>query len=114
MTEFFPGLQFVVTTHSPYILNSISNAKCYDLENNVELDNLVSYSSEDLAEGYFNVDEYSDELKQKMERYKILVNSEKLSEEERAERARTRVELRNISVKARYEIRQILEEIESK
>ena len=27
LTEFFPRIQFIVTTHSPYILNSISNAK---------------------------------------------------------------------------------------
>lgn len=32
LTTFFPNIQFVVTTHSPYILNSIENAKVYDLE----------------------------------------------------------------------------------
>ena len=50
LTEFFPRIQFIVTTHSPYILNSILNAKAYDLEKNMELDNLAAYSSEDLAE----------------------------------------------------------------
>lgn len=52
-----------MTTHSPYILNSISNAKAYDLERQVELDNLSGFSSDDLAEGYFEADAYSDELK---------------------------------------------------
>lgn len=41
LTEFFPGIQFIVTTHSPYILNSVSNAKAYDLERKVELDHLA-------------------------------------------------------------------------
>ncbi|MDE7477135.1 MAG: AAA family ATPase [Lachnospiraceae bacterium] len=40
LTEFFPRLQFIVTTHSPYILNSLSNAKVYDLENYIELEDL--------------------------------------------------------------------------
>ena len=56
LTKFFPRLQFIITTHSPYILNSISNAKVYDLENCIELEDLYAYSSEDLAEGYFGVD----------------------------------------------------------
>lgn len=61
--KIFPKIQFIVTTHSPYILNSISNAKAYDLERQVELDNLSGFSSDDLAEGYFEADAYSDELK---------------------------------------------------
>lgn len=36
LTTFFPRIQFIVTTHSPYILNSISNAKAYDLEQCIE------------------------------------------------------------------------------
>lgn len=50
LTEFFPRIQFIVTTHSPYILNSISNAKAYDLERCIEMENLSAYSSDRLAE----------------------------------------------------------------
>lgn len=114
LTEFFPGIQFIITTHSPYILNSVSNAKCYDLEKNIELENLYFYSSDELAEGYFDADEYSGELRNKVHRYKFLLNSDNLSEDERAERARLRVELRNVNVQASNEIRQILDEIEGK
>ena len=113
LTEFFPKVQFIVTTHSPYILSSISNAKCYDLERNVELENLSFYSSEELAEGYFNADEYSEELKKKIARYRYLVEIEHPSEEERAERARIRMELKNIPAGMGKEIRQMFEEIES-
>lgn len=63
LTQFFPKIQFIVTTHSPYILNSLSNAKVYDLENGMELEDLSAYSSDELAEGYFGADEYSEQIK---------------------------------------------------
>lgn len=96
LTKFFPGIQFIVTTHSPYILNSVSNAKAYDLERHMELQNLSIYSSDGLAEGYFEADGYSDELKEKFKRYKHLKGIDGLSEAERAERAKLRSELKNI------------------
>ena len=113
LIEFFPGIQFIITTHSPYILTSISNAKCYDLENRVELDNLSLYSSDDIAEAYFNVDEYSIEIKNKIERYRYLLEKEDLSEEERSERAELRLELKNNSAYMAKELKQIIYEVES-
>lgn len=96
LTEFFPRIQFIVTTHSPYILNSLSNVKVYDLENCIELEDLSAYSSDDLAEGYFCEDEYSDKLKDKINRYRYLKEKSDLTEAERAERARLRSEFRSI------------------
>lgn len=96
LTKFFPRIQFIVTTHSPYILNSISNAKVFDLERCIELENLSLYSSEGLAEGYFGADDYSDELKDKIDRYQVLKERKDLTERERAERAKLRSELRSI------------------
>ena len=96
LVKFFPRIQFIVTTHSPYILNSIPNAKAYDLERHTELENLPMYSSDGLAEGYFEADAYSDELKEKLERYKYLKERNGLTEEECAERAKLRSELKNI------------------
>ncbi len=32
LIRFFPGLQFIVATHSPYVRDSISNVMVYDLE----------------------------------------------------------------------------------
>ena len=81
LTKFFPKIQFIVTTHSPYILNSISNAKAYDLERQVELDNLSGFSSDDLAEGYFEADAYSDELKNSLNRYEELCLRNDLTED---------------------------------
>ena len=111
-TEFFPRLQFIITTHSPYILNSLSNAKVYDLENCIELEDLSSYSSDDLAEGYFGADEYSEKLKEKVGRYEYLKEKSDLTEAEHAERARLRSEFRNIPKGLSPEIADILYNIE--
>lgn len=57
LTSFFPRLQFIVTTHSPYILNSVSNALVYDLEKQIEIEDMSGYSSEGIVEGYFDSEE---------------------------------------------------------
>lgn len=112
LTNFFPKIQFIITTHSPYILNSIPNAKAYDLEKHVELENLTAYSSDILAEGYFDTDEYSDELRKKVDRYVYLLQKDSPSKEERAERALLRIELKEINHGLFREIQERFEEIE--
>lgn len=112
LTKFFPKIQFIVTTHSPYILNSISNAKAYDLERHVELDNLSGFSSDDLAEGYFEADAYSDELKNSLNRYEELCLRNDLTEDERAERAEIRIKFKNISTELSGVAKERFEDIE--
>ena len=112
LTKFFPKIQFIVTTHSPYILNSISNAKAYDLERQVELDNLSGFSYDDLAEGYFEADAYSDELKNSLNRYEELCLRNDLTEDERAERAEIRIKFKNISTELSGVAKERFEDIE--
>lgn len=112
LTEFFPRIQFIVTTHSPYILNSISNAKAYDLERHVELEHLSAFSSDDLAEGYFEADAYSDELKGQLERYETLCFQENVTEEESAERAKLRSRLKQLSSELSGVAKEKFEDIE--
>ena len=112
LTKFFPKIQFIVTTHSPYILNSISNAKAYDLERQVELDNLSGFSSDDLAEGYIEADAYSDELKNSLNRYEELCLRNDLTEDERAERAEIRIKFKNISTELSGVAKERFEDIE--
>lgn len=95
LTEFFPRIQFIITTHSAYILNSISNACIYDLERQKQYSDFSNYSADDIAEGYFDVDNYSEQMQNKIDRYRELVGQKNLSEDERAERARLRMELKN-------------------
>ena len=83
LTEFFPNIQFVMTTHSPFILSSISNAAIYDLENQTLVEHgLGNVPYEGVVEGYFKVDKLSETLRDKFDRYKELVYKENLSDDE--------------------------------
>ncbi|WP_034757842.1 AAA family ATPase [Rossellomorea vietnamensis] len=82
----FPRIQFIVTTHSPFVLSSAENSVIYDLENNLRIEDLTPYSYEGIVEGYFGIDKYSKSIKEKIDRYKTLINNyENLTEEEEEE-----------------------------
>lgn len=86
LTTFFPNIQFIVTSHSPFILNSIENVAIYDLENHTLVEHgLDDVPYEGVVEGYFRVDKLSDTLKEKFERYKHLVAKKELSDDELGE-----------------------------
>ncbi|MCO5948649.1 AAA family ATPase [Mucilaginibacter flavidus] len=72
LTGIFPNIQFIVTTHSPFVLNSLKNAVAFDLEKCTRLENLTEYSYEALAEGYFKVETDSNFLLAKLERFQEL------------------------------------------
>lgn len=75
----FPKIQFIVTTHSPFILSSLENATIYDLEKRLVVENgLANLPYEGIVEGYFKADSLSKELREKFEEYKLLVKKEKL------------------------------------
>lgn len=86
LTGLFPNIQFVITTHSPFILSSLDNAVIYDLENRTLVKSgLKNLPYEGIVEGYFEVDVLSKELREKFERYKALVSKDELTDEEYAE-----------------------------
>lgn len=81
LTELFPNIQFVLTTHSPFILNSAPNAVIYDLEKHILVEGgMENLSYEGIVEGYFEVDRFSQKLRKFFEEYKSLVSSEELSD----------------------------------
>lgn len=83
LTTIFPNIQFILSTHSPFILNSLKDTVIYDLENNILVENgLIDIPYEGIVEGYFNVDVMSEQLKQKYERYKELIKKKSLSDED--------------------------------
>lgn len=83
LTTIFPNIQFVVTSHSPFILNSLNNAVIYDLENNVLVENgLDNIPYDGIVEGYFRADKMSDTLKEKFKQYESLVKKETLSDDD--------------------------------
>lgn len=83
LTTLFPNLQFIITTHSPFILSSLDHAVIFDLENKTLVQNgLNNLPYEGIVEGYFKADTLSDELRGKFERYKALISKDDLSAEE--------------------------------
>ncbi len=85
LTNLFPNVQFIVTTHSPFILNSIPNTVIYDVERKARYEDFTAFSSEGIIEGYFRQDKYSEAIKQKVKRFEDLYGKLDLSEGESQE-----------------------------
>ncbi|MCX9150549.1 AAA family ATPase [Pseudomonas sp. TB1-B1] len=54
-TNSFPSIQFIVTTHSPFVLTSVDNATIFDLTTCKTLLDLSMYSYESIIEGLLGV-----------------------------------------------------------
>lgn len=81
LETFFPNIQFVVTTHSPFIISSMDNAVIYDLENKTLVkDGLSNVPYDGIVEGYFGADALSNKLREKFERYKALVKKDTITD----------------------------------
>jgi len=96
LVAFFPRIQFIVSTHSPFILSSSADAIVYDLEKNLRVDDLTGYSYDGLVESYFDSDKYSLQIKDKLNRYETLAKQQSLSTAEQDEFASLRRHLKSI------------------
>lgn len=85
LTRFFPKLQFIVTTHSPFVLSSIENAVVWDLEKNVSATDLSGYSYDSLVESYFDSHKYSRVLEEKVKIFEELFLRKERTEKEEDE-----------------------------
>jgi predicted ATP-binding protein involved in virulence len=86
LTKMFPNTQFIVATHSPFIISSSSNAVVYDLETNTRLEgDLTQYSYSDIVEGYFDESECSAALQSDFDRYVKLVEQPSRTDSEKVE-----------------------------
>lgn len=74
LTDFFPKIQFIVSTHSPFVLSSLSNATICDLETRTITSDLSGYSYDALIESYFKADKYSEEIKEKIHEFDQLIS----------------------------------------
>lgn len=97
LTKVFPNIQFIVTTHSPFVLSSLSNAVAFDLEKKEIIDELNEYSYEALAEGYFGIKTSSSYLEMRLNEFRNLLDSPKLSDAENFEARRLLNDLDNVS-----------------
>lgn len=85
LTSIFPNIQFIITTHSPFVLSSLSNAIICDLESRIIANDLSAYSYDALIESYFKIDKYSDIIKSKIKLYEKLISKTRLEENEQLE-----------------------------
>lgn len=85
LTSVFPNIQFIVSTHSPFVLSSVKDAVAYDLERHEVIGDLTDYSYESLAEGYFGVKTNSVEIEVRLERLEELLKKENLDVAEKDE-----------------------------
>lgn len=85
LMQLFPNIQFVLTTHSPFILNSTPNAVVYDLEKGTLVEEgLTNLPYEGVVEGYFGADLLSQELREKFNEYRTLAQKPDLTDDDYA------------------------------
>lgn len=66
LTMVFPNIQFIVTSHSPFVLNSMGNMVIYNLENHLLVESgLDNIPYDGIVEGYFGADKLSNVLEEK-------------------------------------------------
>lgn len=103
LTKMFPCVQFIVSTHSPFVITSLSNALVYDLEKREMLENPAMYSYESIVESFLDSNMYSEEMARQFKRYEELCFKERTAEEnEEFLRAKTELELMSPASKELY------------
>ena len=111
LTSFFPNIQFIISTHSPYILTSIPNAVIYDLENKVTFTDMTHYSADDVAQAFFTAEDYSVKMANDIERYRELSKKEPLTEDEMIEKTSLAMALKDVPGKLAPRVKNEFEEL---
>ncbi|MEL3922901.1 ATP-binding protein [Aeromonas enteropelogenes] len=70
----FPRVQFIVSTHSPFVVSSVDDAVIYDLSRLEQVDDLSMYSYEAVLEGLFGVLPISSLLQKNIAKLAVLLN----------------------------------------
>ncbi|HCE2429327.1 TPA: AAA family ATPase [Vibrio parahaemolyticus] len=78
----FPKVQFIVTTHSPFVVSSVDDAVIYDLSKLEQVEDLSMYSYESVLEGLFGVLPISSLLQQNIETLAKLLEKHPIDVEE--------------------------------
>jgi predicted ATPase len=79
--DFFPNLQFIVSTHSPFVMNSLESAVVFDLDKHAKVNDLLTYPYEALIEQY-DLSRYSDQIRQFLGEYENLLNKKVKNDKE--------------------------------
>lgn len=71
----FPKIQFIVTTHSPFVVSSVTDAIIYDLSSNEQVAEVSSYSYNIILEELFGVSPISNALTDKLSEIEGSINN---------------------------------------
>lgn len=74
LNSLYPNIQFIVTTHSPFVIGSLDNAIVFDLSSKQEFTNLSNYSYEAIIEGLLGVPVVSMSLEKDIRRLSSLLS----------------------------------------
>lgn len=85
LAECFKNAQFIVATHSPFVVTSLSNATLFNMENRERLIvDLTLYSYQNVIEEWFDLNLYSDETIALFKKFKELAEQDsKLTDSEK-------------------------------
>lgn len=73
----FPEIQFIVSTHSPFVITSTKDTVVYDISSGEFFeDDLSHYSYEAVIKGLFHVNPQSDHLKTEIQTISTILNSD--------------------------------------
>jgi len=85
MTGLFPRIQFIVTTHSPFVLGSAENTVIYDLEKKLRIsgdEGLSNLTYSGIVEGYFESSDLTKTLEKKYCRFQELSRKEVFNDDD--------------------------------
>lgn len=69
LTQMFPNLQFIISTHSPLVLNSVDNAVIFDLENKTLVaQGFLESPNASLVKEFLRIERLSRDFREKCER----------------------------------------------
>lgn len=77
----FPNIQFIITTHSPFVLGSSDKFLIFDISKNQEIPELTMFSYENIVKNVMGVDIIPMELKEKIKEIKELIASGKFEKD---------------------------------
>lgn len=63
LCESYPKIQFIISTHSPFVVQSVSNSIIYNITDDVQLEDLSLYSYSSIVKGLLGENDASDTLK---------------------------------------------------
>lgn len=84
LTRLFPNIQFIVTTHSPFVLSSIKDSVIFDMKTLQQYEDFSQYSYSNIVEGYFNASQYSGNILSRLEEVTRLLENEPLTTEDKS------------------------------